>query len=375
MKRLGNAAEDGDNNGQKDNRMIGILVLLLLAALAGVVYPYLPGARRWQFGLGALAAFLGIGIAAPNGAKPTNVPAAAAPTATPAAPSKPFLTIEPRALDAHRVELSIGTNVPTPIKVSTSIDLHGQKGTDTYVGYSEFVTLTAATTKVVLDTAKADKPLPASTYDATVSFFPKWGAEGNPAAAGVPELHAERQFRLSASGGSVADTQQRDERRRWIMENVIVGTPFDRAAFERQLGRAERGPSDLNLHDAFYYPGPGMTLLVNQVTHKVATWKDGNAIPAPNATRADFASRGLTWPLTVDRGWLGCAGDAVWFEAPDLTFYAVNGAAARQYRDIKPIWAENQQMMRELRAAGAKGGPTLRINIGDLIQEGRKLCG
>ena len=71
-------------------------------------------------------------------------------------PAKPFLSIEPRVLDAHRVQLTIGTNLPMPIKVATSIDLHGQKGTDTYIGYSEFVTLTGATTVAVLDTSKAD---------------------------------------------------------------------------------------------------------------------------------------------------------------------------------------------------------------------------
>lgn len=31
-------------------------------------------------------------------------------------------------------------------------------------------------------------------------------------------------------------------------------------------------------------------------------------------------------------------------------------------------------MRLELRAAGANGGPALRVNIGDLIQEGRRLC-
>ncbi|NJR79161.1 hypothetical protein [Sphingomonas corticis] len=33
------------------------------------------------------------------------------------------------------------------------------------------------------------------------------------------------------------------------------------------------------------------------------------------------------------------------------------------------------RMMGELRVAGSRNGPTVRINIGDLIQEGRKLCG
>ncbi len=354
--------------------MVGLFVLLLLAAIAGIAYPYVKGSRRWHFIVAALAVLVMIGIVVPKtgerkmSASPTPAPV---PTAVPA---KPYLTIEPRALDTHRVELVIGTNMPTPIKVATSIDLAGMKDTDTYVGYQEFVTLTGATTTVVLDTSKAEKPLPQSDYDATVTFYPKWGAEGNPAAAGAPELHAEKRFALKATGGSVADTKKRDEGRRWVMENVIAGTAWDKAAFERRLGRPEFGPSDLNLHTAYFYPIPGVTMLVNRTNGKIATWRNGNAIVPPNASRADFASRGLIWPLTVDRGWLGCTGDAVWFRAGDGTTYGVNGAASG-YSKIDPIWAEDSRMMGELRAAGAKNGPMLRINIGDLIQEGRKLCG
>lgn len=355
--------------------MIGLLVLVMLAALVGVIYPYIPGARRWQFGLGAFGAVLAIGVLAPKPDTTAKVTSVDPDGPAGKLPAKPFLTVEPEPLDGHRVALTIRTNVPTPIKIATSIDLHGQKGTDTYIGYQEFVTLTGPTTRVVLDTSKAERPLPSSTYDATVDFFPKWGAEGNPAAVGVPQMHAERQFTLSGAGGSVADTKLRDERRRWVMENVIVGTPWDRAKFERRLGKAEKGPSELNLHDAYYYPGPGMTLLVNQLTKKVATWKDGNAIPAPNATKADYVSRGLTWPLAVDKGWLGCTGAAVWFRAPNGDTYAVNGAAAPRYKPIEPIWSVNHEIMDQVRGAGMKGGPIVRLSIGDMIQEGLKACG
>jgi len=301
-----------------------------------------------------------------------NANESASPTTMPA---KPFLTIEPKVLDAHRVQLTIGTNLPMPIQVATSIDLHGQKDTDTYIGYSEFIALTGASTVVVLDTSKSDKPLPAANYDATVDFFPKWGAEGNDLAKGGPKLHAEKEFKLTGSGGSAADATQLNERQRWVMENVVMHMPWNKATFERKLGKAEKGRSDLShLHDAYYFPGADMTLLVNRLQNQVTTWKKGNAIVPPNATKAEFERRGLKWPLSVNAGYLGCEGSGVWFATTDGTTYAVNGAAHGRYKPIEPIWLADQKMMRELKAAGASGGPTLRVNIGDLIQEGLKLC-
>ena len=353
--------------------MIVLLVLLLLAAIAGIVRPYIKGVKRWQFAIAAVVVFFSIGVIAPKGNKSPEKPTVAAAPAT--MPAKPFLSIEPKVLDAHRVQLTIGTNLPMPIKVATSIDLHGQKPDDTYIGYSEFVTLTGANTVAVLDTSKADKPLPAAEYDATVDFFPKWGAEGNDLAKGAPQLHAEKQFQLKASGGSAKDAVLLRDRQRWVMENVNAKSPWSKVTFERRLGKSEKGRSDLShLHDAYYFPGADMTLLVNRLQNQVTTWKMGHAIVPPNASKADFERRGLKWPLTVSAGYLGCEGSAVWFATPDGTTYAVNGAASGRYKPIEPIWSADQKMMGELKAAGAGRGPTLRINIGDLIEEGRKLC-
>jgi len=99
----------------------------------------------------------------------------------------------------------------------------------------------------------------------------------------------------------------------------------------------------------------------------------GCTAPAPNATKADFERRGLKWPLTVEQGTLGCEGDAVFF-GHDGTQYAVNGAASREYAPIEPIWRYDDKMNNELAAAGAGNGPKLRVNIGDMISEGLKLC-
>jgi hypothetical protein len=284
--------------------------------------------------------------------------------------TKPFLTMEPKALDAHRVQFTINTNLPFPIKISAGIDLKGQKPDDIYIGYYDFFTLTGPKTTVILDTSKSNKPLPAATYNATVEFHPNWSE--NVAVKGVPKLHAEKQFQLIGSGGSAADTVRLNERQRWVISNVAQDTHWNRAAFEQRLGKSIKGRSVLShLHDAYYFPGAGMTMLVNRTENKVTTWEKGNSIAPPNATKSDYERRGLKWPLSVDAGYLGCDGSAVWFATLEGATYAVNGVALSRYKPIDPIWLPDKKLMESV---GVHGGPTVRISIGDLVEEGLKHC-
>ena len=93
-------------------------------------------------------------------------------------------------------------------------------------------------------------------------------------------------------------------------------------------------------------------------------------------TRAEFEQAGLKWPLTVDRGLVGCDGMALWFRSEDGVTFGLNGVAngSGRYAEIEPIWAENSKLMGEIRAAGLPEGPTIRVNIGDLINEASKAC-
>ena len=53
--------------------MSGLFVIVFLAALVGVFKPYIKGAKRWHFGLGAFAAFLMVGaFADPSVTTDTN---------------------------------------------------------------------------------------------------------------------------------------------------------------------------------------------------------------------------------------------------------------------------------------------------------------
>ncbi|RWR09706.1 DUF2511 domain-containing protein [Paenirhodobacter populi] len=80
------------------------------------------------------------------------------------------------------------------------------------------------------------------------------------------------------------------------------------------------------------------------------------------ASREAFAGKDMVWPLTVERGKLGCSnGNAVWFRADDGVTYAVNIPAAVRFPKIDPI-----------RISDHAADHTVTMN--DLIDEGLKLC-
>ena len=72
---------------------------------------------------------------------------------------------------------------------------------------------------------------------------------------------------------------------------------------------------------------------------------------------------GAAWPLTVDEAVLRCDEAAVTLDAEGTT-YALNAAAQERHLGValKPIWAPNPDV------DGA------RMNIGQLIQHGLRLC-
>jgi hypothetical protein len=63
--------------------MATIFVLLFLAAVAGIIRPYIKGAKRWHFGLAAFVCFVVIGVTAPDPEKKqTDTPPSSATAAS-----------------------------------------------------------------------------------------------------------------------------------------------------------------------------------------------------------------------------------------------------------------------------------------------------
>lgn len=313
--------------------------------------------------------------------KPQDVSAVASPArpkegAALALPSHPTLTVDAIALDNQRVQLTIHTNLPMPIEVATEVGLRGLKPDDPWIGYDQNLRLTGATTVAILDTAGSGNPLPSATYDAAVDFVPAWGAKGNPFDGAMPRLHDSKPIKLVGTGGNPTEALLHLKRYSWVAEHIIPDMSWSKASVQKRLGAVNCGTAiDNDLQEACYFSSPEISVLVDRSTHKVITWRKGDMIAPPNATKAGFEARGLTWPLTVDDGTLGCTSRAVWFRSSEGVLYAVNGIAMGQprFRDIDPIWSLDQKLIGDAKAAGAKPSK-IRVDIGSLVKEGLWYC-
>lgn len=76
LRRVGPVSSAGNVGAN----MVGLLAILFLAALAGLIKPYIPGWRRLHFGVAAIGAFVLVGVFAPKTDKQAKD---AATTATP----------------------------------------------------------------------------------------------------------------------------------------------------------------------------------------------------------------------------------------------------------------------------------------------------
>ena len=192
--------------------------------------------------------------------------------------SQATLKLQALALDDSRVQFTVATTLPTPIEISARVSLKGQAPKDTYVGYDEKVTLTKQDNVFILNTDAADEALPSGTYEAEVSFYPKWGADsGNPAAKQAPELHARSDVSLRASGQKRENVEKKNKLQRWVMGNLGMNEPWNLNTYEEKLGKAEKGPSTLSrLHDTYYFPDADVTLIVNRLKNEVTIWRLGD---------------------------------------------------------------------------------------------------
>ncbi len=188
------------------------------------------------------------------------------------------IDVTARPISHFAVEMTISTNIPTPIEVMAGFSLRDQKPDDVYIGTSQRITLQSSRQTVVIDSSNNEYPLPTGEYMAEVSFYPRWGAKkGNPDAKAVKiEVHGSAPITLEGSGESAADWQARENKQLWVMENVFIGTPWIEADFVRRLGNYTKFKSTMShLHDAYYFPKADMTIIVNSLKGDVTIWRMG----------------------------------------------------------------------------------------------------
>jgi hypothetical protein len=195
------------------------------------------------------------------------------------APAHPRIDVEAHP-NGQAVHLVVITNLPLPVEVATSLALMNQRDDDVFIGTdNKHVVLDKPTSE--FDVATIDfhgKPLAAGEYEAEVGFYPLWGAK-NELAKTVPKTEGvSKPFKLANASLTATQAERRNVQRRWVMENVIDGTPWDEGQFVRMLGPYDKYPATLSrLHDAYYFKGADMTLIVNRLRGEVTVWRDGRA--------------------------------------------------------------------------------------------------
>ena len=197
-------------------------------------------------------------------------------TNTIAVAAKFNIEVAPRVVGPNKVEVNVTSNIPGTVEVMLSLDLAGQKPTDTYIGVSKRIALKTGTTKTVI--GKPD--LPAGKYYVEVSFYPKWGPKDEVAkqAGAKFEIHARKLITLKGSGQSAHAVVKRKNDQSWVMKNVGIGTRWNYSYWVKRFGSPEQLRTtrwNPKIIKAYYFKSLDMTIFVNVLKHEVAIWRLG----------------------------------------------------------------------------------------------------
>lgn len=94
-------------------------------------------------------------------------------------------------------------------------------------------------------------------------------------------------------------------------------------------------------------------------------------------SRTEFEGAGLVWPVSVERGEVGCTDLAAWFRTANGRTYGLNGFASteRGYADLEPIWLEDGVANAAWREnTGTEPTYPTRLSIGDLLDRANGFC-
>lgn len=188
------------------------------------------------------------------------------------------LSIDPQVLPDGRVRLDVSDNIPGTIEVMVGLSLQGQAGDDGWIGKDERVRLIDGQGVVTF----ATDDLPKGTYDAEVSFYPRWGFQDDASrATGISDnLSASSSIALAGSGESSSDVQSKENGQRWVMENVTMGDPWRPSEWTERFGEYEELPVDRGnpeILKAYYFPSIDTTLIVNTLKTEITVWRLGKA--------------------------------------------------------------------------------------------------
>ncbi len=195
-------------------------------------------------------------------------------------PEEYSITISNSSFNEYSVAYEIETDIPLPVEVMISIGLANLKPAESAIGTSERIKITQSPFVHSLDISNAE--LPSGMYETKVTFYSNWGAKNsnNGAKKIKGDITGKNQIELQTSYGTAEERKAKDKKQRWVIENVIIGTPWDIKKFNEELGEYEelkvtnRNPEIIKV---YYFNEADMTIFVNKLKNNVATWRMGEA--------------------------------------------------------------------------------------------------
>ena len=181
------------------------------------------------------------------------------------------------------VEITVETDIVGPIEVMAGVDLFGQKPDDVFIGATERLIINRSPQTLTIPILEPDGGfIPAGAYEATVSFYPWWGADEAPAEtqALTEQIDATLPISIEGSGEIASEVQASRnayaQARDYVM-SLDIGQIFDGSELAYVLGAPER-LEVMNRNGAivgWYYEMPDMTVFQNTNNREIVTWRDG----------------------------------------------------------------------------------------------------
>ncbi len=179
-------------------------------------------------------------------------------------------------LDDNIFLLNLVTNIPGTIEIMAGISLSNQAPDDVWIGKNKRVRLENGIGQVTFDVSD----LPSGQYEVEATFYPRWGFKDEVSKlTGVDEnLEYTYPISLKGSGEAAEVMAQRNEDKRWIMENIIVGSEWEPGFWKSRFGQWEKFPVTTRNPDIisnYYFKSLDMTIIVNTLKDEVVSWRMG----------------------------------------------------------------------------------------------------
>lgn len=181
------------------------------------------------------------------------------------------------------VEITVETDIIGPIEVMAGVDLFNQDPDDVYIGATERVKIEHSPQTLIIPITEQDGNLiPAGEYEATVSFYPWWGADDAPAETQelMEQINATLPISIEGSGIAASEVQKSKNayaRVREYIFNLEAGKPFDNVELTEHLGPPERleVTNRSNAIVGWYYKMYDVTVFQNTNNGEIVTWRSG----------------------------------------------------------------------------------------------------